>query len=141
MSKLRLAAAILLGLGMATSASAQEQQLDGLTSDEAASIIASLEKSQEALRSGEFQPFTLLSGSVASYGQADISPRQIFVDLPFRDAWKVVRVETNTKTRQPYRLSYAPEGLGRRYWDIEAVFGANGELEMVTMTYKVPAPF
>lgn len=141
MSKIKLSAAILFGLGIPTSASAQQQQLDGLTSEEAASIIASLEKSQESLRSGEFQPFTLLAGSVASYGEADISPRQIFVDLPFKDAWKVVRVETNTKVRQPYRLSYAPDGLGKRYWDIEAVFGANGELEMVTLTYKVPAPF
>ena len=141
MPKLNLAAPIILVVSMVSSASAADRQLEGVSAEEASSIVTTLEESQKALRAGEFQPFTLLAGSVASYEEANISAREAFLSIPFDEVWRIRRADSETKAWQPFRLSYAPDGLGQRYWDIEVVVGSNGRLEMVTLNYKVPPPF
>ncbi|WP_336987388.1 hypothetical protein [Altererythrobacter aquiaggeris] len=141
MRKLGLAAAVALVISTVSAASAAERQLEGVTAEEAASIITTLEKGQKALRAGEFQRFTLLAGSVASYEATNIPAREAFLSIPFNEVWRISRAEAETIAWQPFRLSYAPDGLGQRYWDIEVVVGSNGGLELVTLNYKVPPPF
>ncbi len=127
----------------ATNAAAVPAQprLAGLTADEAAALIAKLDQAQRRLKRGEFQAFELLAGSIASYDKTKVSPRKAFLDVRFNQVWSIQRVRTDNRMRQPYRLSYAPEGLGKLYWDIEVVLGSNGNIERVLMIYKPPAPF
>lgn len=117
------------------------RQLRGLGAEDATLLIAKLEEAQRRLRAGEFQPFELLAGSIASYDETNIPPRAAFLQVPFDKVWDIERVHTDNPLWQPYRLAYAPAGLGQLYWDIEAVLGVNGNIERVTMIYKPPAPF
>jgi hypothetical protein len=116
------------------------RQLNGLSSQDATDLIAKLEIAQRQLRAGKFQSFELLSGSIASYDKTKVSPREAFLQVPFRSVWEVERVRTDNELWQPYRLAYAPDGLGKLYWDIEVVLGLEGQIERVSMTYKSPAP-
>lgn len=117
-----------------------ERQLSGLSPDEADAIIAQLKDAQRSLQEGKFESFALRSGSIASYKQTTISPREAFLQVPFDEVWTVDRV-TSTGAGSTYRLAYAPDGLGQRYWNIEVRLGANGTVEEVTLTYIPPAPF
>lgn len=117
------------------------RQLDGLSSQDAADLIAKLEDAQRRLKAGEFQSFELLAGSIASYDKTKVSPRDAFLHVAFSSVWEVKRVRTDNELWQPYKLAYAPDGLGKLYWDIEVMLGLEGKIERVTMTYKPPAPF
>ena len=117
------------------------RQLRGLSAEEATAIIAKLEDAQRRLRAGDKQSFELLAGSIASYEMTKSSPREIFLQVPFQDVWEIQRVRTDNRLWQPYRLAYAPNGLGKLYWDIEVVLGFKGNIERVLMLYKPPAPF
>lgn len=116
-------------------------QLSGVTSQEATDLIAKLEGAQRLLKAGKFQSFELLAGSIASYEKTKVSPRDAFLQLPFSRVWNVERVRSDNKLAQPYRLAYAPDGLGKRYWDIEVILNINADIDRVTMTYRPPAPF
>jgi hypothetical protein len=116
-------------------------QLRGLSAEEAIALISKLDDAQRRLRAGEFQSFELLAGSVASYDMAKVSPRDAFLQVPFGNVWNIERVRTDNRLWQPYRLAYAPNGLGQLYWDIEVVLGVNDNIERVLMIYKPPAPF
>jgi hypothetical protein len=116
-------------------------QLRGLNAEEAKTIIAKLKDAQRRLGAGEFLPFELLAGSIASYDMTKSAPREVFLRVPFDDVWDIERVRTDNRLWQPYRLAYAPNGLGQLYWDIEVVLGFNGNIERVLMVYKPPAPF
>lgn len=118
-----------------------KRQLNGLTADEAHALIAKLEDAQRRMRAGEFQPFELLAGSIASYDMVKAAPRDVFLQVPFEKVWNIERGSTDNSLWQPYRLAYAPNGLGQLYWDIEVVLGVSGDLERVLMIYKGPAPF
>ena len=117
------------------------RQLMGLSSQEAASLIAKVKNAQRRLEAGKFEPFELLAGSIASYDEARISPREIFLKVPFERVWSIERVRNDNELWQPYRLAYAPDGLGKSYWEIEVVLGIDGDIQRVSMTYKPPAPF
>lgn len=117
------------------------RQLSGLNADEANVLIAKLEDAQRRLRAEEFQPFELLAGSIASYEMVKVSPRDAFLQVPFEEVWDIKRGSTENRLWQPYRLAYAPNGLGQLYWDIEVVLGSDGNIERVLMIYKPPAPF
>lgn len=117
------------------------RQLRGLSADEATALIVKLEDAQRRLRAGEFQSFELLAGSIASYEATELPPRTAFLQVRFGEAWNIERVSTSNPLWQPYRLAYAPNGLGQLYWDIEVVLGLNGNIERVLMIYKPPAPF
>ena len=117
------------------------RQLSGLGAEEAAALLAKLEEAQRRLKAGEFQSFQLLAGSLASYDMTKTSPRDAFLGVPFEKVWNIERVRTSNRLWQPYRLSYAPDGLGEPYWEIEAVLGSAGNIERVLMVYKPPAPF
>jgi hypothetical protein len=117
------------------------RQLRGLSAEEATALIAKLEDAQRRLKTGEPQSFELLAGSIASYDMTETAPRDAFLQVPFKEAWNIERVRTDNRLWQPYRLSYAPNGLGQLYWDIEVVLGFNGDIQRVLMTYKPPAPF
>ena len=93
------------------------------------------------MKAGKFESFELLAGSIASYEKSKVPPREAFLQVSFTSVWNVERVRSDNKLWQPYRLAYAPEGLGKRYWDIEVVLGISGNIERVSMTYKPPAPF
>lgn len=71
----------------------------------------------------------------------EVSPREAFLQVPFKKVWNIERGRTDNSLWQPYRLSYAPNGLGQLYWDIEVVLGFYGDIERVLMIYKPPAPF
>lgn len=118
-----------------------ERQLRGLDDRDATALLAKLETAQQGIRAGEFQPFELLAGSIASYDKTTVSPRDAFLQVPFEQVWSIERISTDNPLWQPYRLSYAPDGLGRLYWDIEVVLNANGDIQRVVMLYKPPAPF
>lgn len=115
-------------------------QLHGLDAREASDLITKLQEAQAKLRAGEFQSFELLSGSIASYEATRSSPRDTFLQIPFEKVWNIERGPTDTRLWQPFNLSYAPDGLGKLYWEIEVVVGFHGKLERVTMTFKPPAP-
>ena len=117
------------------------RQLRGLDAGQANALIAKLEEAQRRLRAGEFQSFELLAGSIASYDKTKLSPRDAFLQVPFKNVWDIERVRTDHRLWQPHRLAYAPDGLGQLYWDIEVVLGFNGDIERVLMIYKPPAPF
>ncbi len=117
------------------------QQLRGLTAGEAAALIAKLENAQSRLRAGEFVSFELLAGSVASNEMTQLAPREAFLRVPFRAVWQIERVPTDNPLWQPYKLAYAPDGLGRLYWEIEVVLDVNGGIQRVLLLYKPPAPF
>ncbi|MBD8641925.1 MULTISPECIES: hypothetical protein [Sphingomonas] len=118
-----------------------ERQLSGVTPREATDLIAKLEDAQRLLRAGKFQSFELLAGSIASYDKTKVSPREAFLQVPFKSVWNVERVRSDNKLAQPYRLAYAPDGLGKLYWDIEVVLDINNNIDRVSMTYRPPAPF
>ena len=120
---------------------AKRQLMGGITADEAAALLAKLQVTQRRLKAGEQLPFELLAGSIASYEMTKSSPRDVFLKVRFDEVWEVQRVPTDNRSWQPYRLAYAPDGLGRLYWDIEVILGFNGEIERVLMVYKPPAPF
>jgi hypothetical protein len=115
--------------------------LNGLSPHEATDLIAKLEDAQQRLEAGEFESFELLAGSIASYGKTKVSPRDAFLHVPFKSVWNIERVRSDNQLWQSYRLAYSPEGLGKRYWDIEVVLGINGDIERVSMIYKPPVRF
>nr|WP_294846680.1 hypothetical protein [uncultured Sphingomonas sp.] len=116
-------------------------QLTGLNVEEATALITKLKDGQRRLGAGDFVPFELLAGSIASYDITKSSPRDVFLRVPFDEVWDIKRVPTDNPLWQPYRLAYSPNGLGQLYWDIEVVLGVNGDIERVMMDYKPPAPF
>jgi hypothetical protein len=117
------------------------RQLRGLDAEQATELIAKLESAQRSLKGGEPQFFELLAGSLASYDMTKTPPRDVFLQVPFKEVWNIERVRTDNRLWQPYRLSYAPNGLGQLYWEIEVVLGINGDIQRVLMVYKPPAPF
>lgn len=117
-----------------------ERQLSGVSRDQADAVIGQLKDAQQGLREGKFERFALRSGSIASYEQTTISPREAFLQVPFDRVWKLERV-SSTGAGSTYRLAYAPDGLGQRYWNIDVRLGTGGALEEVTLTYIPPAPF
>ncbi|MEO5773032.1 MAG: hypothetical protein ABIQ32_02800 [Sphingomicrobium sp.] len=118
-----------------------KRQLGGLSATEASALLAKVKEAQNRLRGGEFLPFELLAGSLASYEATKVSPRDAFLAVPFDEVLAIQRVRTDNLLWQPYKLAYAPKGLGQLYWDIEVVLGINGNIERVLMIYKPPAPF
>jgi hypothetical protein len=114
------------------------RQLQGLTDEESTALLAKLEDAQRRLKAGEFQNFELLAGSIASYDMTKSSPREVFLRVPFQKIWNIKRVPNEYGLT--YSLSYAPNGLGQLYWEIEVAMGFNGDVERVLMTYKPPAP-
>lgn len=149
MRRLHLLALLVLILQPATlSAQLEEsvsvpstQQLHGLITDEAGALIAKLMNAQDKLRAGEFQSFRLLSGSVATYEMTKVSPRDAFLSLPFDQVWMIERIPTDNQPSRSFKLAYAPDGLGKLYWEIRVTVGIGGQLEQVTMFYMTPAPF
>jgi hypothetical protein len=125
--------------GLAQSAPVK-QHLMGLSAAEASMLLIKLKEAQSSLKTGDMQYFELLAGSVASFEAAKISPREAFLAVPFDEVWRIRRVRSDNRLWQPYKLSYAPKGLGQLYWDIEVVLGSSGNIERVLMVYKVPAP-
>ena len=117
------------------------RQLSGIGPEEAATLLAKLQDAQRRLKTGEFQSFELSAGSIASYDETKISARDAFLRVPFEKVWNIERVRSENPLAQPFRLAYAPRGLGHLYWDIEVVLGINGGIQRVLMIYKPPAPF
>lgn len=138
---LALQPAIISAQRVGTVAVPPTQQLRGLNAGEASALVAKLSEAQIKLRAGEFQSFELISGSIAGYDMVKVSPRDAFLQVSFQQVWQIERVPTDNRLWQPFKLAYAPDGLGQLYWDIEVVLGASGQLERVTMIYKPPAPF
>ncbi|MFN3776457.1 MAG: hypothetical protein ACK4SP_11940 [Sphingomonas parapaucimobilis] len=117
------------------------RQLHGLSSTEADLLIEKLKDAQIDLKSGKFEYFELLAGSIASYEKVNVSPRDAFLSTPFDKAWDIERIHSDNTLRNPYRLSYAPDGLGKPYWKIDVILGISGDIQRVEMLYTAPAPF
>jgi hypothetical protein len=116
--------------------------LRGLSDAEATALISKLQEAQRRLRTGDEKLFfELVAGSLASYEMTKVSPREAFLQVAFEKAWSIERVPTQNRLWQPYKLAYAPNGLGQLYWEIEVVMGFYGQIERVSMIYKPPAPF
>ena len=126
--------------GFADAASVKQQLID-LSPTEASALLIKVKEAQSSLKGGQFQPYELLAGSVASYEATNISPREAFMVVPFDQVWRIERVRTDNGLWQPYKLAYAPKGMGQLYWDIEVVLGINGNIERELMVYNPPAPF
>lgn len=116
------------------------RQLQGLDVNEANTLLAKLEDAQRALKTGKFQRFELLAGSIASYPATEISPRAAFLQVQFAKVWQVTRGSSDNPLWQSFRLAYAPNGLGKLYWEIDVMLGSDGSIERVLMIYKPPAP-
>jgi hypothetical protein len=97
-----------------------------VSTDEIAAIIARLQQAQRALAAGEFQPFELLSGAMASEQMAKVPPRDAFLLIQFERVWRVERLPGDNALWQSYRLAYAPKGIGQLYWDIEVALSYDG---------------
>lgn len=82
-----------------------------------------------------------MSGGIASDVKTDISRRETFLNVDFERVWEVRRVSGQNAIRKSFRLAYAPDGLGMRYWDIRVTLSPNSGLEFVSLAYRVPAPF
>lgn len=119
----------------------QHRQLRGLSADEATALLAKLTDAQLAMKAGQFQTFELLAGSIASYPMTKVSARDAFLQVQFGKVWQIERGARDNPLWQPYKLAYAPNGLGQLYWDIEVALGFHGDIERVLMIYKPPAPF
>ena len=65
------------------------RQLRGLAAEEAAALIDKVEEAQRRLRSGEFQPFDLVAGAVASSEMTKVSPRDAFLGIRFDEVWDI----------------------------------------------------
>jgi len=117
------------------------RQLSGLSAEEAAAVIANLAEAERKLKAGHTLAFELLAGAQASHAMTKVSPRDAFLQIPFKQVWNLERVPTANLLWQPYRLAFVPNGLGQLYWDIEVVLGVDGNVERVLMIYKTPAPF
>ena len=117
------------------------RQLLGISSQAADSLIAKLQDKQRALEAGTPLDFMLLSGASASSEAARMAPREAFLAIPFDRVWRIALDRTGTRSWQPYRLAYAPNGLGQPYWDIEVTLDFKGTIAKVELTYQPPAPF
>ena len=126
--------------GFADAASVKQQLID-LSAGEASVLLIKAKEAQRSITRGQFQPFELLAGSVASYEATNISPGEAFLAVRFDEVLKIERVRSDKGLWQPYKLAYAPKGRGQLYWDIEVVLGTNWNIERVLMVYKPPAPF
>jgi hypothetical protein len=120
----------------------KEPQLQWLTREEANSIIMKLRDAQDKVRAREALPFNfeLLSGSWANHAMAELPPREAFLQLRMETILTIEKQSTDTLW-QPFRMSFMPEGLGRRYWEVTVFTGTTGRIERVMMVYKNPAPF
>ncbi|OQW72784.1 MAG: hypothetical protein BVN33_11465 [Proteobacteria bacterium ST_bin13] len=123
------------------SAAPTKPHLQGLTEEEAATLVRKLEDAQRRMTANAFVSFDLLAGSMASNAATKISPRKAFLDLPFQKVWSLTRIPTDNRLWQPFRLTYFPEGLGKWYWEIEVVLENDRNIQRVTLLYKFPAPF
>lgn len=117
-----------------------ELQLRGIADDEADAIVKELQKMQDQLRKGEKVYFQLISGSIASYPETAISPRQVFLDMPFETTAWFRRTSTSNPLWKPYKLDI-PTAPGSLVWDIEVVIGFYGNIERVEMFFRPPHPF
>lgn len=117
------------------------RQLLGVSSQTADALIAKLQDRQRALKEGTPPNFMLLSGASASSEAARMTPREAFLAIPFDKVWRIELDRTGTRSWQPYRLAYAPNGLGQLYWEIEVTLDFKGAIAKVELTYKPPAPF
>lgn len=64
-------------------------QLMGLSPSDAASLLSKLGDAQRRMRLGDFQSFELLAGSIASYPETRITPRDAFLQVAFDKVWRV----------------------------------------------------
>lgn len=117
------------------------RQLLGVTTEKAGALVVALEDAQQRLRSGDGASFELVAGPTASHEMANVSPRDAFLRVSFEKVWRIERVPTESPHRQSYRLTYAPDGLGRLYWDIYVVLDVNGAIQLVRMLYEPPPAF
>ena len=117
------------------------RQLLGISSQAADSLIAKLQDKQRALEAGTPLNFMLLSGTSKSSEVARMTPREAFLAIPFDKVCRIALDRTGTRSWQPYRLAYAPNGLGQPYRDIEVTLDFMGTIAKVELTYQPPAPF
>jgi hypothetical protein len=111
-----------------------------LSPAEAGALIAKLEDLQRRLKADEFVPTELLSGSIASYPMAKVSPRKAFLSLRFDQIFDIEHVGKEDDFRQPYKLTFTPNGLGHLMWFVEVDVGVNGNVERIQMLYEPPPP-
>jgi hypothetical protein len=127
---------------------APNAQVRDLSCSEAADLIDKLNQVRTDLEAGKQLYFELLSGGLASSPFTKISPREVFMKMPFEKARIIERVRTENRLWQPYKLSYAtgsrgigPMGSVEFGWDMEVVLGFTGRIERVQMVAKPPPPF
>lgn len=120
---------------------AAQQQLRGLTAEDAAALIAKVADAQSKLKNNEQVVFELLSGAPASYPMTRTPPRDAFLGLPLAKILSVERKTSANKLWQPYRIIVLPEGPGKLLWNVEVVLGINGQIQRIAMLYRPPAPF
>ena len=129
------------GQGVGSPSASKTPFLRGLTQDEANSIVAKLQELQKQLRSGEKVYFQLLSGAPASYPETTLSPRELFLEMPFEKTRWFERIPNGNPLWKPHKLTIQLNGPGSLVWEVEVVVGFNGNIERVEMFYQPPAPF
>lgn len=123
-------------------AAPRKPYLSRIDEAQAAALLAQLADAQRRLAQGETLTFALLSGSLASYEQADASPRATFLAMPFDKAWTIERHADSTNWQERYRLrvlATEPEP-GALMWDI-GILLVGDRLERVEMLYQPVPPF
>ncbi len=119
----------------------KKRQLIDITEHEAEVLISKLKVAQDRLEAGQFQSFRLLAGSIASYDQTKVSPRRAFLYIDFDDVWEVKHLPNATNIGHSFRLAYAPDGLGKLFWDIKVTTDTTERLNIVSMIYRPPEQF
>jgi hypothetical protein len=142
--------AALLALSLTAPAGAQrtlqafpkEPQLQRLSRDEANAVINKLEQAQEKVRLRAPLPvnFELLSGSWANHPMAELPPRDAFLQLKMDTIFSIER-RSSDSLWPLFRMSFMPEGPGKRYWEVDVLIAPTGQIERVAMVFKNPAPY
>jgi hypothetical protein len=124
----------------ASAQTATVTQLRGrLTQADADKVIAAVKDGQAKLRRGESVVFELLSGAPASYDEARITPRDVFLALSFDTPFSIENRSTGNKLWQPYRFEL--KGERSLVWQVDVVLGFYDNLERVEILARPPHPF
>lgn len=129
-----------------TAAPAQsEQRASGIriipapSPSEGQALIGKLQALQQELKRGENPYFDLLAGAPASFPLAAVPPRELFLELPFDQAFHILRERTDKAVKAAYRLM-VPHPAGKLMCHVEAVVGFYDEIERVEILCRPPPP-
>jgi hypothetical protein len=149
--------AFLIGLALAASPAARaaaqtscpsSMKCEKLEPAEQQALLGQLRLAQNALKKGEWVPFVLTLGAMASNEMTKVTPREAFLKFDFAKVKTIERVKTEGRILRPHIITYVdgsysvgPMGRVPFLWDIEVITGPADTIERVNMLYRPPVYF